>query len=1083
MKILKTSFLLILSLIAFFQRSTAQTRLLRFPTVSEKSIAFSYGGDIYTVDINGGNARKLTNHVGYECFPRFSPDGKWIAFTGQYDGNTEVYLIPSEGGTPKRLTYTATLQRDDIGDRMGPNNIVICWTPDGKNIVYRSRQHSFNDFKGKLYKVSIDGGLSEELPFSVGGFCSYSPDGNQLAYNRVFREFRTWKRYRGGMADDIRIFNFKTKETINITNNDAQDIIPMWIDKDIYYTSDRTGRLNLYKYNTSTKNTEQKTLFTDFDVKFPSSNGSLIVYENAGYIYKYDTKTGQNEKVDITVSDDKLWARDEIKNTSTYIRSFDLSKNGERVVFSARGDIYSLPATKGITYNLTRTPGVHERNVTWSPDGKYIAYLSDATGEFEIYIQPVDGSSQAVQLTKNADTYYYEMVWSPDSKKILWADRKFRLRYIDVATKAITEITQSKYGSVGDYKWSPDSRWVVFAQEADNHFSIITVYDTKNKSLHDITSKWFFSHEPSFSPDGKYIAISSARDFTPSYSDIEWNYAYFNMEKLYLILLKKDGKSPFAPENIEVTTDTSNTDKKKPAETKEKKSETAVEIDFENIEQRLIPVPVKASSYYNVWMAGDGIYYNERSEGKTNTFKYYDLKKKEETELGTANRYAISSNGKKMLVNESGKWGVIDLPTSKISLKDEIDCSNMMANVNYKKEWRQIFDEAWRQMRDFFYVENMHGLDWKAVHDKYAPLVDFVGHRDDLTYIIGEMIGELSIGHAYINSGEKPKAPRINTGLLGAKLIKDNSGYFKVTKILQGANWNKDLRSPLTEPGVKIAEGNYILAIDGVDIKQCADIYEMLYNKADKTIALTVNSKPEITGSWQTLVIPVADESNLYYYEWVQKNLKLVESATNGEVGYIHIPDMVSEGLNEFVKHFYPQLQKKVVIIDDRGNGGGNVSPQILERLQRVPYRMKMHRNATVPGTVPNETMTGAKIMLIDQYSASDGDLFPYGFKKLKLGKVIGVRTWGGVVGISGSLPFIDGTDLRKPEFASYSSDSSQWIIEGHGVEPDIVVENDPAREYEGIDDQLNKAIELAKQLAKEQKPLPAIPTAPDKSK
>ncbi|MCX7987058.1 MAG: PDZ domain-containing protein [Bacteroidales bacterium] len=1070
-----------------FQTFSEESRLLRFPAIWDNKIAFSYGGDLYVTTLEGGIARKITSHKGYEMFPRYSPDGKWIAFTGQYDGNTEVYLIPSEGGTPKRLTYTATLDRDDVGDRMGPNNIVMTWTPDGQSIVYRSRKQSFNDFKGMLFKVSKNGGLSEELPFSVAGFCSYSPDGKKIAYNRVFREFRTWKRYRGGMADDIWIYDFQTKSSTNITENPAQDIIPMWIGNEIYYASDRTGRMNIFAYNTDNRTTRQITFFTDYDVKFPSTDGKNIVFENAGYIYYYDVKKQLLSKISISISDDALWARSEYKDASQNIHSFDISPNGERAVFGARGDVFSLPVEKGITLNLTRSPGVHERNVAWSPDGKYIAYISDVTGNNEIFIRDQSGSTDPIQITKNTDTYIFDIKWSSDGKKILWSDRKFRLQFVDILTRQTTLVAQSNRGHINAFSWSPDNQWIAFSQAAENNMGVIYVYHVPSKKLYPLTDSWFDSDLPIFSTNGKYLAFVSARDFNPIYGETEWNHIYINMSRIYLILLNKDIPSPFGPKNDEVAiADSTGPASKAGKDVKKevKKDEKVnVVIDFDNLAERILPLPIKPSGYSNLFFVNNSIYYIEHSTPDgTPTLKRFDLNKNEENELGKNLNYCISANGKKMLVKEGSKWAIIDLPESKITPKTYLDLSEMQVWVDYAQEWKQIYDEAWRQMRDFFYVENMHGLDWRAIHDKYAPLVPHVRHRDDLTYIIGEMIGELNVGHAYVNSGQKPKADRIPVGLLGAKLSKDVSGFFRIDSIYKGASYDKNLRSPLTEPGVNVKKGEFILAVDGISTQNYSDIYELLVYKAEKEVQLTVNKTPDFKGSRKVIVIPLRSEADLIYYNWVQNNIRKVSEATNGEVGYIHIPDMVTEGLNEFAKYFYPQLNKKVLIIDDRGNGGGNVSPQIIERLNRQLIRLRGFRNATVAFPVPG-MMVGPKIMLIDQYSASDGDLFAYAFKKLKIGPLIGQRTWGGVIGISGSLPFIDGTDLRKPEYFTYSADSSEWIIEGYGVDPDIEVINDPAREYLGIDDQLNKAIEIAKEKLKEYKPLPPIPPAPDKSK
>jgi tricorn protease len=1058
--------IVLLSVCFLIQASYAQeeARLLRFPAIHGNQLVFTYAGDLYSVEKTGGIARKLTDSPGYEMFARFSPDGKRIAFTAQYDGNTEVFTIPSTGGEPQRITYTATLQRDDLSDRMGPNNIVMTWTPDGKNIIYRSRRYSFNDFRGQLFSVSSEGGLSLELPLINGGFCTYSPDGSKLAFNRVFREFRTWKYYHGGMADDIWIYDFNTKDVTNITSNPAQDIFPMWHDDNIYFLSDRDRTMNLFVYNGDTKEISKVTNFTDFDIKFPSLSDDAIAFEKGGFLYLYDFDMQSVEKVNILIANEISSARTSMIDAGKSINSFDVSPDGERIVLGARGDIYTLPAKEGITRNITHSSGVHDRNGIWSPDGKYIAYISDQNGEDEIYIQQQDGSESPVQLTKNADTYKFNIVWSPDSKKILWNDKLFRLQYLDINTRQVTVVDQSNAWEITEFNWSPDSKWITYSRpEMETLFKII-LYNTISKEKTEVTDGWYESRNPVFSNDGNYLLFTSARTFNPIFSETEWNHAYQNMNKIYLVTLSKSTKSPFAPTDNTVKVTVAEVEADKSAG--DKKSETAkpveVKVDLDGIQNRIVELPVSGSNYAGIICIGKMLYYHERfAEAQKPSIKMYDLDKKEEKILGTGMMFVASSDGKKMLVRKDDSYAVIDLPVAPIDFKGIVDLSNMKVWVNLSAEWKQIFYESWRQMRDFFYAPNMHGTDWTGIRDKYAALLPYVRHRDDLTYVIGEMIAELSIGHTYVLSGAKPKAERINTGLLGAKLSTHPSGYYRVDKILEGANWSKELRSPLTEIGVNIHEGDYIIAVNGKPTSEMTDIYESLVGFSDKQVELTVNSKPDFAGSRKTIVVPLANESKLYYYEWVQNNIRKVSEATDGQVGYVHIPDMGRDGLNEFISHFYPQIMKKGLIIDDRGNAGGNVSPMIIERLNREMIMTEIARNQSQGTPDPPGTFAGPKVMLIDNYSASDGDLFPYRFKEMKLGKIIGVRTWGGVVGIRGSLPLIDGGQLFKPEFARYSADGKEWPIEGHGVDPDIVIDNDPAKEYLGEDAQLNKAIEV----------------------
>jgi len=1086
MKALQFSIPLILLAGVLFAQDEA--RLLRFPAIHGNKIVFTYAGDLYSVSSKGGVARKLTNDRGYEMFARFSPDGKHIAFTGQYDGNTEVYLIPSEGGYPDRLTFTATLSRDHVWDRMGPNNIVMTWKNNGKEIVFRSRMKEQNDFIGQLYSVAITGDLPQQLPLPRGGFCSFSPDDSKMAYNRVFREFRTWKRYRGGMADDIWIYDFKTKKVDNITNNPAQDIIPMWSGDKIFFLSDRDEnlRMNLYVYDLVTKQTKKLTTFKEFDIKFPSIGKEAVVFENGGYIYLFDIATETLSKVSITIADDQVVGRDLLKDVDKNVTNYEISPDGKRALFGARGDVFTVPEKHGPTRNITKTSGVHERNSKWSPDGKWIAFISDATGENEMYIVAQDGTEEPKQITKKADTYYFQIYWSPDSRKILWADKKLRLRYVDIYSEKITEVAQAKIWEYNKYTWSPDSRWIAYSEYGDYFMEKVFLYSLEDNKSYQLTDQWSDSFGPSFSLDGKYLFFISSRDFDPVYSSVEWNYAYQDISRIYLITLNKTVDSPFKPKSDEVQIKKEEEKSKKKKDKKEKEeepSEIELKVDLKGIQERIAVLPITPSSYSHLQFADDRLYYiRNGSKDEKPQLMMFDFEKEKEENLGQFNGFEISADQKKMLVGQNGKYAIVDLPKVQIKIEKTLDLSGMEIKLNRQEEWNQIFDECWRQMRDFFYAPNMHGVDWRAMKEKYQPLVSYVNHRADLTYIIGEMIGELNVGHTYVGEGDTPDVKRINTGLLGAELERDpDSKYYQVKTILKGQNWDKSIISPLTEIGVDVKEGDYILGVNGQPTNTMANFYESLVNMAGKQVVLTVNSSPEEKRSRKVTILPIDDERKLYYLDWVEGNIKKVHDATDGKVGYVHVPDMGTKGLNEFVKYFYPQLRKKALIIDVRGNGGGNVSPMLIERLRREVVMIDMSRN-NAPRPDPSAVLIGPLVCLADEFSASDGDLFTYRFKKLKMGKVIGKRTWGGVVGIRGSLPLIDGGYLNRPEFASYDPQTREWIIEGRGVEPDIYVDNDPALEYEGIDQQLTKAIEeILEELKIQEFNIPDIPPFPKK--
>ena len=1077
----------IIFLLIFFNISAAEeARILRYPNASGSQITFCHAGDLYVADINGGLARKITSSEGLEMFPRFSPDGKWIAFSAEYDGNREIYKIPALGGEPQRLTYSMDIP--SLPDRMGPDKIIMQWSNDGEKILYRSRHESWNAWVGKLYFINQNGGLPEELELPKGGFASLSPDGSKLAYNRVFREFRTWKRYRGGQADEIWVYDFATKKVEQITENSAQDIIPMWYKDRIYYVSDRTGTMNLYSYNTTTKETKQITKYDKWDVKFPSLGKDYIAYQNAGYIYLVNLNTDQTQKITIEISEDFPDLRKKDLVVKDQISNYEISPDGKRALFGARGDVFTVPAQNGNIRNLTKTAGTHERNSKWSPDGKWIAYISDKSGEDEIYMCRPDGSEE-VQLTNDAESYRYQLLWSPDSKKILCSDKSMKLYYIDIDSKKTTQVAKSKNWEIRDYKWSPDSKWIAYSDASDNlETSAVFLYSQKSGESKQVTDGFFNSNSPEFSTCGKYLFFVSERTFNYREGAFERSYTYGNMSKIYGITLQENLESPFKFINDEVEyakdeeEDKPDKKKDKKKDKKDKKEEDeSLTIDFAGIQDRIFELPVPAGRYFNLTAVKDNkLYYASRG------FMVFDFEEKKEEQVGDFYGYEISADGKKILFR-SGKDYYIENLRSKVKPGNgKLNLEDMSLTLDHKAEWGQIFEEAWRQMKYFFYAPNMHGVDWQMVHDKYGELIPYVHHRTDLSYVLGEMIGELNCGHAYVGGGDMPAVAQTPIGLLGAEFSLDAaSGFYKIDKIYPGRNWEETTRSPFTEPGIEVKEGDYLIAIDGKDLNATCHPYKALVNKSNKYVTLLVNSKPEKKGAKEYTVKTIASESDLRYLDWVETNRKKVDEASGGKIGYVHIPDMLSNGLNQFVKYFYPQLRKEALVIDDRYNGGGNVSPMIIERLQRILTIAGNARNQELVSTTPSAVHTGPMVCLLNELSASDGDMFPYQFKKLNLGQLIGKRSWGGVIGIRGSLPFLDGGYLYKPEFSHFGTDGN-WVLEGVGMVPDIEVDNNPADEYKGIDAQLNKAVEvLLQMIERNKKPqIPDVPEVyPDKSK
>lgn len=1069
------------------QVENEESRLLRFPTAHNDKVVFTYAGDLYTVERAGGVARKLTNHPGMKIFPRFSNDGSKIAFTGQYDGNTEVYVMPAEGGEPTRITYTTTLGRDDVSDRMGPNNIVMTWTPDDEHVVFRTRDNSFNSFKGVLMKAPITGELPEQLPFSVASWCSYTENGNQLAMNRVFREFRTWKYYRGGQADDVWLFDFETGESENITDHPSQDVFPMVHGNRIFFASDRDRRMNLFVYDRSTGETEKVTNFEEYDIKWPNISGDLVTFENGGYVYIYDIEADELERVNIYLKEDLATGRNKRVDATENIYSSAISPDGARAVFSGRGDVFTVPAKDGVVRNLTHSSNDHDKSVSWSPDGKWIGFISDKTGEDELYITRGDGSGDLRQISDDGGPYKYSMVWSPNSKYIALSDRSHHLYYYDIESGERTTVIHSPDWELRDFSWSADNKWIALTFPNQWGATQIYLYSMESGESFPVTDEWYNASNPRFSIDGKHLYFVSQREFNPIYSQTEWNHAFVDMGNLFVLHLTEETHSIHKETNSEVEVKEADEEEKKEEEDEEEKNENGenntVTVEREGIMERVENLPTSAGNYWNVQVLDHGLYYGYTASGKSPSIKYFNFSEKKETEIGSFRGFTISNDGKKVLLSNGRDYYIETLDKKEMKASNKLDLSAMVTEVNRHEEWSQIFYETWRQMRDFFYDPNMHGVDWENIKAKYEVLLPYVNHRNDLSYIMGEMIGELNVGHAYVNLGDRPEVERTPLGLLGAEFSRHESGYYQIDRILPGANWMEGAKSPLAEVGLGVEEGNFILAINGISTAEMPNIYEGLIGTAGKTTELSVASVPEMDQSNNIYIKPISDQSNLYYLDWINQNIEQINQLSDGRIGYLHVPDMGAGGLVVFVRYFYPQLAKEGLIIDVRGNGGGNVSPMLIERLRRELVFGTSWRNAERAGTRPAQIHLGPKACLIDQYSASDGDLFPYQFKYYNIGPLIGQRSWGGVVGIRGSLPFVDGSDLRKPEFGHFDHETGEWVIEGYGVDPDIEVVNDPHLEYLGQDAQLERAVEeLLEDLEENPIEFPQIPPFPEKN-
>ena len=1079
---------------------SAQTKLLRFPDVHGDKVVFTYGGDLWLASTSGGLATRLTAHPGLELFAKFSPDGNWIAFTGQYDGDEQVYVIPATGGVPRQLTFYPA--RGPLTPRWGYDNQVYGWTPDGKSVVFRSGREYFDLGDSRLYTVAVTGGMPEALPMPKSGAGDLSPDASKVVYSPLFRDFRTWKRYEGGWAQQLYIFDIKTHAAEKITEGVRSHRDPMWIGAKIYFSSDADGTLNLYSYDPASKKTDELTHSTKWDVRWPSTDHkNQIVYESDGELNILDVSTGQSKHISIQVPDDGVFFRPAQVSAAGQIEDYQLSPKAERALFVARGDVFTAPIEKGPTRNLTDSSNAHDKWARWSPDGAKIAFISDLDGEDEVYLINQDGSAKPEQLTHGFHAMLYAPEWAPDGKRLAFSDKDGKLFVLTLDDKKTVEVARDHNGRLRDYVWSHDGGHLAFTLTNLNGLRSLYVWSAGDAQVHRVTSDLFNLGDPAWDPDGNYLYYIADHDFQPALSQIEFDYATDRGAGIFALALRKDVKNPFPPESDEVTISKEGektADKGKPEEKKDEKPEKAEEkkkeymrIDFEGLGDRVTRVPIEGDNYNGLAVTKEFLVYGRegtpfygRDSYPQSALLLYSLKDRKESTLAENLRgFTVSDDGKKVLVRSEREFKLYDVKPEGKSNPKTVSTAGLMVDRVPQQEWTEIFNEVWRRYRDFFYAKNMNGYDWEALRQQYGTLVPFVAHRSDLNYILGEMVSELNASHSYIEGGDYDMPKRPQVALPGARIELDRAaGRYRISKIYGGQNEEELYRSPLTEVGVDAREGDYILAIDGEDLTANKNPYQLLLNKANRPVQLTLNAKPSADGARKVSYKPITTERNLIYLDWVAHNREAVSKATNGRVGYIHIPDMGAAGIREFIKFYYPQIRKDALVVDVRGNGGGNISQMLIQRLHRQLLGTDFDRVSDDTGTYPAQTFYGPMVCLINETSASDGDIFPYMFRQAGIGPLIGKRTWGGVVGISGRGPLLDGGTVFVPEFATASVEG-KYVIEGHGVDPDIVVENDPAAVISGRDAQLERGIaEVMKALEANPKKLPARPPDPVKT-
>jgi tricorn protease len=1063
--------------LSFAQNSSHQ--LLRKPALSATSIVFSFAGDLWSVPRNGGEARRLTTSPGVESDPIFSPDGAQIAFSGEYDGNQDVFVVPVAGGVPKRLTW-----------HPGPD-FAVGWTPDGRRVLFGSTRASSNDGP-KLFTVSTAGGLPEQVPLPIAVEASYSPDGSHLAYVPLFQWQEAWKRYRGGQTKKIWLADLSDSSIQPVPRENSNDFNPMWVGGKVYFLSDRNGPVSLFSYDPQTKEVKQLIENRGLDFKSASAGPGAIVYEQFGALFLYDLQSGESKPVNVHVAGDLPEVRTHFVNVSKHLTHAGISPNGARAIFEARGEIITVPAEKGNARNLTNSPGAADREPAWSPDGESIAYFSDESGEYELHVRKQNGMGEVKKIAlADQPGFFYAPRWSPDSKKLAYLDTHLNLWYVGLDTQKPTKVDRDYYQNDDESMaaaWSPDSKWIAYTKQLKSHLSAIFLYSLATGKIVQVTDGMSDAQSPVFDKSGKYLFFTASTDSGESMEPDIHGFSRPVTRSVYLAVLSNGDPSPFAPES----------DDEKKAEAKKEESKNApqvtVKIDFANIGQRILAVPIPARRYARLLLGGSGtlLAVEEPPPGPSPdrllTVHRFDMaKRKADVPVGGVRQFQMSFNGEKMLYQQGDKWTIAPLkpiadgppgPPAPPSGQDALKTEDIEVRVDPRAEWKQMYREVWRIQRDFFYDPNFHGLDLHAASEKYRPYVDDLGSRGDLNYLFSEMLGEMTVGHMFVGGGDRPEVKHVKTGLLGADYRIEN-GRYRFTRIYNGENWNPDLKAPLTQPGVNVAAGEYLLSVNGRDLRPNDDVYSLFEGTAGKATVLRVGPDPTGTGAREVIVEPVEDEHRLRNLAWIEDNRRKVDQLSHGRIAYIYMPETAYGGYTSFNRYFFAQVGKEAAIIDDRFNHGGKLATDIIEYLKRSVMSFATSRDGA-DWVQPQGAIYGPKVMIINEFAGSGGDAMPWYFRRAGIGKLIGNRTWGGLVGMSGVPELIDGGRVTAPSFAIWNP-NGEFDVENHGVAPDIEVELDPASVRRGHDPQLETAVKVVmEELEKNPVRLPPHPRFPN---